>query len=222
MRIYQKVLIVAVLAILLPLLSSQATTTGGQGDESAKKFDLVGLDSSVYSYALKGLNSIQDSLHQKFRYLAIIDFSKPSTEQRFYLIDLTDTSLVCTEHVCHGKYSGENFATSFSNETNSYKSSLGFYKLSETYYGEHGLSIRMDGLDCGFNDNARKRAIVMHTAAYADTSVITELGRLGRSLGCPTLPENTFNKIATQLSNSAIIFHYYPDANYLNNSVWLH
>ena len=77
-------------------------------------------------------------------------------------------------------------------------------------------------MDYGFNNNARDRAIVMHTAAYADTAVIKELGRLGRSLGCPTLPQNTFDKIANQLSNSAIIFHYYPDANYLNKSVWLH
>lgn len=197
-----------------------------EGDEMrgtySEKMKLTGVDSLVLNYALKGIKNIQDSLHETYRFVAIVDFSKPSTDQRFYLIDLYDTSLVCTEHVCHGKYSGENFTTSFSNESKSNKSSLGFYKLAETYFGEHGLSIRMDGLDQGFNSNARERAIVMHTAAYADTSVIKELGRLGRSLGCPTLPQKTFNKIASQLSNSAIIFHYYPDTNYLNNSVWLH
>lgn len=222
MRIYQKILIVAFLAVLMPFGKSKAVISGGEGYAVLKKFDNSGLDSSVYAYAVRGLNSIQDSLNQKFRYLAIVDFSKPSTEQRFYLIDLMDTSLVCTEFVCHGKHSGENFATSFSNESESNKSSLGFYKLSETYMGEHGLSIRMDGLDHGFNNNARERSIVMHTAAYADTAVIKELGRLGRSLGCPTLPQNTFDKIATQLSNSTIIFHYYPDADYLKRSVWLH
>jgi len=222
MRTYQKILIIAFLAVLMPLGKSKAVVSGGEGDAVFKKLDNAGLDSSVYAYAVRGLNSIQDSLGQTFRYLAIVDFSKPSTEQRFYLIDLVDTSLVCTEFVCHGKHSGENFATSFSNESESNKSSLGFYKLSETYMGEHGLSIRMDGLDHGFNNNARERSIVMHTAAYADTAVIKELGRLGRSLGCPTLPQNTFDKIATQLSNSTIIFHYYPDADYLKSSVWLH
>lgn len=222
MKIYQKVLIVAFLAILLPFGKTEAIISEEDGDKSPQNFKVSGLDSSVYAYAVRGLNSIQDSLHQKFRYLAIVDFSKPSTEQRFYLIDLIDTSLVCTEHVCHGKHSGDNFATSFSNESESNKSSLGFYKLSEMYVGAHGLSIRMDGLDYGFNNNARQRSIVMHTAAYADTAVIKELGRLGRSLGCPTLPQNTFDKIATQLSNSTIIFHYYPDNNYLKSSVWLH
>jgi hypothetical protein len=180
------------------------------------------IDSIVLSYALEGVKNIEDSLHVNFKYIAIVDFSKPSTEQRFFLLDLTDTSLVCVDYVCHGKYSGENFATSFSNQIESNKSSLGFYRLSETYMGAHGLSIRMDGLDNGFNNNARKRAIVMHTADYANASIIKELGRFGRSLGCPTLPEKTFNQIATQLSNNAIIFQYYPDKKYLESSVWLH
>jgi hypothetical protein len=189
---------------------------------SNSKDTLSNVDSFALSCALKGVKAIQDSLHEKYRYIAIVDFSKLSSEQRFYLIDLTDTTLVCVDFVCHGKYSGENSTTSFSNEFESNKSSLGFYKLSETYNGLHGLSIRMDGLDQGYNNNARQRAIVMHTAVYADTSVIKELGRLGRSLGCPTLPLNTFTKIALKLSNNAIIFHYYPDTNYLKNSVWLH
>ncbi len=180
------------------------------------------IDSVVLKYALTGIKNIQDSLKETYRYIAIVDFSKPSTVQRFYLIDLNDTSLVCKDYVCHGKHSGDNFATSFSNEIESNKSSLGFYKLSELYNGQHGLSIRMDGLDKGFNDNARKRAIVMHTAAYADTSMFKEAGRLGRSLGCPTLPINTFNAIAPKIANNTLIFHYYPDPYYLSSSVWLH
>lgn len=180
------------------------------------------IDPIVLAYALEGVKNIEDSLRVNFKYIAIVDFSKPSTEQRFFLLDLTDTSVVCTDYVCHGKYSGENYATSFSNQIESNKSSLGFYRLSEMYMGAHGLSIRMDGLDNGFNNNARKRAIVMHTADYANESVIKELGRFGRSLGCPTLPEKTFNQFASQLSNNAIIFHYYPDKNYLDSSVWLH
>lgn len=221
MKTYQKLFIVALSAILLPLGKSEALTGGEDGSISTKK-DMRGLNPSVYAYALKGFNSIQDSLNKKFRYLAVVDFSKPSTERRFYLIDLTDTSIVCTDYVCHGKYTGENFATSFSNEVESNKSSLGFYMLSESYTGQHGLSIRMDGLDKGFNDNARKRAIVMHTAEYADERLCKEQGRLGRSLGCPALPVSTFTTIAPQVTNNALIFHYYPDNNYLNNSVWLH
>jgi len=222
MKTYQKVLIIALAAIILPFSKSSALVREGKVEEEPKVRNLNGLNAAVYEYALKGFNSIQDSLNKKFRYLAVVDFSKPSTERRFYLIDFTDTSVVCTDYVCHGKYTGENFATSFSNEVESNKSSLGFYILSETYTGQHGLSIRMDGLDKGFNDNARKRAIVMHTADYADEKLCQSQGRLGRSLGCPALPVSTFTKIAPQVTNNALIFHYYPDNNYLNSSVWLH
>lgn len=221
MRSYVSVLSIALIAILLPLSKFKALASGG-GDGKPNPKNMAGLNPSVYAYALKGFNSIQDSLNKKFRYLAVVDFSKPSTERRFYLIDLTDTSIVCTDYVCHGKYTGENFATSFSNEVESNKSSLGFYMLSESYTGQHGLSIRMDGLDKGYNDNARKRAIVMHTAEYADEKFCKQQGRLGRSLGCPALPVTTFKTIAPQVTNNALIFHYYPDTNYLNNSIWLH
>lgn len=179
------------------------------------------MNAQVYAIALKGIKSIQDSLHHTIRYLAVVDFSLPSTSKRFYLIDLKDTTQVCSEYVCHGKHSGDNYATSFSNIGNSNKSSLGFYKLSESYMGQHGLSIRMDGLDLGYNDKARERAIVMHAADYADTTVIKTLGRLGRSLGCPALPKHTFNRIAPELPNNTIIFNYYPDEDYLKKSVWL-
>lgn len=210
------------MAILFPLSKSNAFITEVTGNNLPNNKSYSGLNPTVYAFALKGMHSIEDSLHKKFRYLAVVDFSKPSTERRFYLIDLSDTSVICTDYVCHGKYTGENYATSFSNQIESNKSSLGFYRLSEMYMGAHGLSIRMDGLDNGFNNNARKRAIVMHTADYANESIIKELGRFGRSLGCPTLPEKTFNQFASQLSNNAIIFHYYPDKNYLESSVWLH
>lgn len=225
MRSYKQAVIVLFLlfaATLTASVQSEAFVSGGKDGDVPKVCKLTGLSPSVYAYALKGFISIQDSLNKKFRYLAVVDFSKPSTERRFYLIDLADTSIVCTDYVCHGKHTGENFATSFSNEVESNKSSLGFYMLSESYTGQHGLSIRMDGLDKGFNDNARKRAIVMHTADYADEKLCKTQGRLGRSLGCPALPASTFKTIAPQVTNNALIFHYYPDANYLTNSVWLH
>ncbi len=216
------VFIPVVLVISSFVWSTTTIEEMGDVELTTYKNTLLSVDSTALSCALKGVAAIQDSLHEKYRFVAIVDFSKPSTEQRFYLIDLLDTSLACLDYVCHGKFSGENNTTSFSNESESNKSSLGFYKLAEAYVGLHGLSIRMDGLDQGFNNNARLRSIVMHTAAYADSTTIKELGRLGRSLGCPTLPQNTFDKFAMKLSNNAIIFHYYPDNNYLNNSVWLH
>ena len=195
--------------------------TDNSADTRVERKKLSSINAAAVAYAFKGVKAIQNSMHTQFKYVAIIDFSKPSTEKRFYLIDLTDSSIICNDYVCHGKHSGENYATHFSNDIQSEKTSLGFYKLSEMYYGEYGLAIRMDGLDNGFNNNARARSMVMHSATYADSTVINELGRLGRSPGCPTLPMHTFHSIAPRIANNTLVFHYYPDENYLNNSVWL-
>lgn len=179
------------------------------------------IDSTVLSLALTGYSNIQDSTSGNGNFLAIADFSKSSTEKRFYLISMKDTTLVHVDYVSHGKYSGDLFANSFSNEKQSLKTSLGFYKVSESYYGRHGLSIRLDGLDEGYNDNARTRAIVMHAAAYAEPDIIPELGRLGKSFGCPALPSDGFTSIAGHIQENAILFHYYPDEKYLKNCIWL-
>jgi hypothetical protein len=179
------------------------------------------IDSTVLQLAFKGYFNIQDSISKNENFLAIADFSRSSTEKRFYLISMKDTTLVHVDYVSHGKHSGELYANSFSNEKHSLKTSLGFYKVAESYSGCHGLSLRLDGLDRGYNDNARTRAIVMHAASYAEPVVINELGRLGKSFGCPALPSNGFSRIAHQIKESTILFHYYPDENYLKNCIWL-
>ncbi len=113
------------------------------------------------------------------------------------------------------------YAKEFSNTPKSCQSSLGFYKVSEPYYGQHGLSLRLDGLDNGFNHLARERAIVMHTADYAHPEFIRQNGRMGRSFGCPVLPAESFKKISGCISGNSLLFIYYPDTNYLNNCIWL-
>jgi L,D-transpeptidase catalytic domain len=176
----------------------------------------------VLRLALKGYANIQGKSSPKEKYLAIVDFSISSTKKRFYLISMKDSTLVHTDYVAHGKHSGDVYANSFSNTEKSLKTSLGFYKIAESYTGKHGLSLRLDGLDCGYNDNARTRAIVMHAADYAKPAVIKIIGRLGKSFGCPALPPTGFALIAKQLKKNAILFHYYPDEKYLKNCVWLH
>lgn len=171
--------------------------------------------------ALKGYSNIKNSTSEKSNFLAIVDFSRSSAEKRFYLISMKDTTLVHSDYVSHGKHSGNLYANSFSNEEQSLKTSLGFYKVAESYSGCHGLSIRLDGLDKGYNDNARNRAIVMHAAAYAEPMLIKELGRLGKSFGCPTLPSDGFSYVINHIKENAILFHYYPDEIYLKNCVWL-
>lgn len=179
------------------------------------------INPKVLRLAMKGYSNIQGSTIRKEKYLAIVDFSISSTKKRFYLISMKDSTLVHTDYVAHGKHSGDVYAKSFSNEEKSLKTSLGFYKIAESYTGKHGLSLRLDGLDRAYNDNARTRAIVMHAADYAKPTVIKTLGRLGKSFGCPALPPTGFALIAKQLKKNAILFHYYPDEKYLKNSVWL-
>ena len=149
------------------------------------------------------------------RRLAVIDYSKPSTEPRLWVFDLRDARLLHAEHVAHGRRSGENFTTAFSNEDGSHQTSLGLFATAETYVGGNGYSLRMDGLDPGFNDQARARAIVMHGAWYADPGLIRGQGRLGRSQGCPALREGIARAVIDSLRQRQLLFAYADDADFL-------
>jgi len=223
-------LILAAAVLLLSLKVFALDTEGieGEKDETSaqseiyQKLAFPSLSEEAFNYAYEGQKSISDSLKLKQRYLLIADFSLPASQKRFFLVDLVDTQVIYHDYIAHGKNSGEMYAKSFSNTPESRQSSLGFYRVSESYYGEHGLSIRLDGLDQCFNDNARDRAIVMHTAYYAKPDFINENGRIGRSWGCPVLPPDGFNNHASMISGNSLLFIYYPDEGYLKSSVWLH
>lgn len=144
--------------------------------------DVVGFP--AFEEALKGFRQFE----QERAILTLIDFTKPSTEQRLCVIDLQEQQTLFKSHVSHGRNSGGNYAVSFSNQPQSFKSSLGFFRTGDTYYGKNGYSLILEGLEKGKNDKAKERAIVMHGAKYADPAVIKKQGRLGRSLGCPALP----------------------------------
>ncbi len=147
--------------------------------------------------------------------LAVIDYSRPSTEQRLWVFDLGKGRLLHREFVAHGSGSGENFARQFSNNAGSFQTSLGLYRTAETYVGKNGYSLRMDGLDPGFNDNARPRAIVMHGAWYANPDLIRSQGRLGRSQGCPALREQVARVVIDELKQRNLVFAYANDAAWL-------
>ncbi len=213
-------------SILLAMSINSIFAEGFEKNEANASNKIASLSQSinpaVLELALKGYFTIQDSISEMNSFLAIIDFSIPSTEKRFYLVSMKDTTLVHIDYASHGKHSGNLYAETFSNEHQSLKTSLGFYKVAEAYDGCHGLSLRLDGLDTTYNDNARTRAIVMHTAAYAEPEVIDKLGRLGKSFGCPVIPSENFSKLALEMEKNTILFHYYPDEMYLKTSVWLH
>lgn len=153
--------------------------------------------------------------------LTIIDFTKPSTAKRFFTIDLENKSVLFHSYVSHGRNTGENMATSFSNKPHSNQSSMGFYVTGETYVGSKGYSMRLDGMDKGYNDNIRARAVVMHEAEYVSEGWISKYGRLGRSQGCPALPKAISKKVINTIRHKTLIFAYYNDPNYLQESTHL-
>jgi hypothetical protein len=150
--------------------------------------------------------------------LAVIDYSRPSTEQRLWVFDLRRPRLLYSEYVAHGRNSGENFATRFSNRDGSLQSSLGLFRTAETYDGDNGYSLRMDGLEPGINDRARDRALVMHGAWYVDPLQALKQGRLGRSLGCPALRPQVAHALIDTLKDGQLLFAYYPDRDWLAHS----
>jgi hypothetical protein len=150
--------------------------------------------------------------------MSFIDFTRQSTEKRFYTIDLSKRKVVFHSLVSHGRNSGENKATAFSNTPNSNQSSLGFYITGETYVGSKGYSMRLDGADGRFNDKMRDRAVVMHDAEYVSESWIKKYGRLGRSHGCPALPKEISREVIDTIKDKTVIFAYYDDQHYLTAS----
>jgi hypothetical protein len=179
----------------------------------------AGLELNVFEMALKGFDKLsstgqtgQDSV------LAIADFTKPSGAKRLFVIDLKDRKLVYHTYVSHGKNSGLQYATRFSNSPQSHMSSLGFYLTRKTYNGSNGYSLQLDGCEKGVNDKAFSRAIVMHAANYANEQIAKGRGYIGRSFGCPAVPTALHKPIIDKLKDGNVLFIYYPDRKYLEQS----
>ncbi len=153
--------------------------------------------------------------------LAVIDFSLPSSERRLWIFDLQEKQLLLEDFVAHGQNSGDNYANRFSNIVGSYQSSLGLFRTQESYFGRHGYSLRMDGLEPGVNDRARDRAIVIHAADYVDPSWIERQGRIGRSQGCPAVRPEVAELVVDSLKDGQFMFSYYPDPEWLASSAYL-
>ncbi len=170
----------------------------------------------VFALAFQGWMKMKDNLKSKV--LTVIDFSMPSTAKRMWIIDPEKGEILLNSVVSHGRNSGDLMAKTFSNQPESFKSSLGFYTTAETYSGKHGYSLRLDGLERGFNDQARKRAIVIHGADYAREEFAKSVGRLGRSLGCPALPSELSAKAIDMIKDGSLLFIYGNDDTYLTKS----
>ncbi|MDH6354099.1 hypothetical protein M2132_000421 [Dysgonomonas sp. PH5-45] len=147
--------------------------------------------------------------------ITLIDFTKPSTQERLFVLDLENKTILFASHVAHGRGSGENYATSFSNRKNSHKSSLGFYLTENTYNGKNGYSLIINGLEKGINDNAKARSVVIHAADYCEPSYMESNGRLGRSWGCPALPPDINDAVIDVIKDGSLLFIYADNKEYL-------
>ncbi|PRH81892.1 murein L,D-transpeptidase catalytic domain family protein [Arenimonas caeni] len=174
-------------------------------------------DPKVLALALEARECAAESAPSASR-LAVIDYSRPSTEPRLWVFDLERRKLLYAEHVAHGRGSGENLPTTFSNRNGSHQSSLGLFVTAETYHGGNGYSLRMDGLEPGVNDAARERLIVMHGAPYVDPLTAALQGRLGRSFGCPAVRPEVAREMIDTLKQGQLVFAYYPDEDWLGSS----
>lgn len=194
-------------------------------DEQAKTltWQAKGLNPKVTRLALQAYYKARvrgvGSVHK----LTVVDYAKPSTERRFWVFDLSTNRLLFQELVAHGKNSGQGkHATVFSDRDGSLQSSIGLYVTERRpYVGQWGYSLRLRGLDQGFNGNAAKRAIVVHGADYVSDAYVSKTGRLGLSWGCPALPKSVSGKVIDHIKGGSLIFAYYPDQRWLRQSQYL-
>jgi len=214
--------------VLVGSLSSQAPEVEGEKDAD-HAVNLVNARTCYVSCNLEGkldfqifenaMESLDEMEYRNEDIVSIIDFSKPSTEKRLFILDLKEQKILYHTFVAHGKNTGVNVATKFSNNRGSNQSSLGLFRTADSYHGKHGYSLRLDGLEKGFNDNARIRAVVIHSAWYVSEDFIQKHGRLGRSWGCPALPVELSKEIIDLIKGGSCLYIYANDTHYLENSI---
>lgn len=198
-------------------VDARAATAAGLTEEWSRRAD--GPRSKVLAAALNALScASQQGLVPNSRLLTVIDYSRPSTEPRLWVLDLARAKVLYRELVSHGKNSGDNLTTRFSNALGSLQTSLGLFVTDATYIGQNGYSLRLNGLERGFNDNASARAIVMHGASYVSEAIGRQLGRLGRSWGCPAVRSDIARPLIDTIKGGTAVFAYAEDSRWLATS----
>jgi hypothetical protein len=223
----------AILGLALALASTSAFAAGRPATTSAtasvllsqetwSNADLSGLDARVFALALQSAAAaVERGSAALPGTLTVIDYSKPSTQKRMWVFDVRTHALLFHELVSHGRGSGKEKATSFSNAPESNMTSLGLFRTAEAYVGHNGYSLRLDGLERGMNDKARDRAIVIHGAPYVNAATAKANGYLGRSLGCPAVRPEIARSLIDTVKSGGLIFAYYPDQTWLHASTYL-
>jgi hypothetical protein len=210
-------------SIALVVLLVAAGNAHAAEDLSSLLQQAPGLKADVLKLAMNAAKKAQEKgLVQRRDLLTVIDYSIPSSQPRLFVFDLASKRLLFRELVAHGKNSGNDITTAFSNDPGSLESSLGLFVTADTYSGHNGYSLRLKGLEEGFNDMAWDRAIVLHGAEYVSYEAVKVLGRLGRSWGCPAVSSLVSKKIIDTIRGGSAVFAYYPDKAWLATSVFLH
>jgi len=212
--------------LLIPTLNNAGVAGSDSGKEvldnvyTAVNLAETGLSRDVFNLALMGLKKLEaNGKLQNPDILTIADYSQSSNKKRLYVIDLKNNKILFNTYVAHGRNTGDEYAKYFSNKEGSLKSSLGFYITEQPIIGTHtGFSLMINGVEKGFNDNAVKRAIIIHAADYATENFIKKYGRLGRSLGCPALPPELNKPIIETIKGGTCLFIYNPDKDYICSS----
>ncbi len=191
---------------------------------NVNEFEKVGLNSTVFTLALQAHQRALSKGKVDSSVLTIVDLSLHSKKERLWTIDLSTGTLEHQLVVSHGRNSDGNhdgLAESVSNVSESKQSSVGVYRTAEVYTGKHGRSLRLDGLEKGFNHNARKRAIVIHGADYATDNYVKKYGKAGRSFGCPAVSTDSSDALIDTIKEGSLLFVYYPDETWLAQSTYL-
>lgn len=186
---------------------------------SSMELETLGLTRPAFQHAFIGYKKLVDrGMVSKSNIISVADFSQSSAKKRLFILDLESQKVLVQTHVAHGQGSGGEFATKFSNRPNSHTSSLGFYLTKNTYLGQHGLSLVLDGVEKGINDNAEARKIVIHGANYVGDRYLTSRPFIGRSHGCPAVASKLSKSIIETIKDGSVLFIYHPTASYLSKS----
>jgi len=181
------------------------------------------LSKEVFKSAYTGFLNLKNAgkLNPESSIITICDFSLSANVKRLWVINLDNSKMLFHSLVAHGQGTGDEFARNFSNNENSHQSSMGFYVTDATYNGDNGYSLKLKGMDAGYNDAAYSRAIVVHGADYVCESFVKCNQRLGRSWGCPAIPRDIAPKVINTIKDGNALYIYYPNQKYLAKSVWL-
>jgi hypothetical protein len=211
---------VGISTLLICSLHANATVANFTMAQAIKS-NAPSLNSDAIKLGVEAYNHAEKMGMDKQKVLTIIDYSQPSSKQRLWVIDMNDGHVIYNTLVAHGKGSGMNYATSFSNKPNSDATSIGVYLTGSTYSGKHGYSLRLKGLDKGYNNNVYSRAVVMHSAWYVGKKFLAEHGRIGRSWGCPALSQQDAPKVISKIKDGTIMLAYSPNKNWEQHSSFL-